>query len=158
MGATPFTKKVLRFRLPKGFDKSTDMKYNSIENPQEHIMTFEATMNLEGIVNVVRCQAFSITPAGTAIKWFNMLSNGSISCFDDISKKFLAQFTTRIAKAKYPISLLGITQHPDESTKKYLDRFNDECLNRLTSSVASLCLTNGLINEDFRKHLTTKLV
>ncbi|XP_072066766.1 uncharacterized protein [Arachis hypogaea] len=28
----------------------------------------------------------------------------------------------------------------------------------LTDSVASLCLTNGLLNEDFRKHLTTKPV
>nr|XP_025658017.1 uncharacterized protein LOC112754562 [Arachis hypogaea] len=65
---------------------------------------------------------------------------------------------TRIAKAKHPINLLGVTQRPGEPTRKYLDRFNDECLeiDGLTDSVASLCLTNGLLNEDFRKHLTTK--
>ncbi|XP_057720059.1 uncharacterized protein LOC130934515 [Arachis stenosperma] len=76
----------------------------------------------------------------------------------DISRAFLAQFTTRIAKAKHPINLLGITQRQGESTRKYLDRFNDECLeiDGLTDSVASLCLTNGLLNENFRKHLTTK--
>ncbi|XP_016192326.1 uncharacterized protein LOC107633200 [Arachis ipaensis] len=47
-----------------------------------------------------------------------------------------------------------------EPTRKYLNRFNDECLeiDGLTDSVASLCLTNGLSNEDFRKHLTTKPV
>ncbi|XP_016207309.1 uncharacterized protein LOC107647774 [Arachis ipaensis] len=72
----------------------------------------------------------------------------------------MAQFTTRITKAKHPISLLGVTQKQDESTRKYLDRFNDECLtvDGLTDLVASLCLTNGLMNEDFRKYLTTKLV
>ncbi|XP_015966136.1 uncharacterized protein LOC107489881 [Arachis duranensis] len=45
-------------------------------------------------------------------------------------------------------------------TRKYLDRFNDECLeiDGLTDSVASLCLTNDLLNEDFRKYLTTKPV
>ncbi|XP_015949485.1 uncharacterized protein LOC107474374 [Arachis duranensis] len=56
--------------------------------------------------------------------------------------------------------LTGVTQKPGEPTKKFLDRFNDECLeiDGLTDSVASLCLTNGLLNEDFRKHLKTKPV
>ncbi|XP_016169098.1 uncharacterized protein LOC107611715 [Arachis ipaensis] len=85
---------------------------------------------------------------------------GSVAKFSDISHAFLAQFTTRIAKAKHPINLLGVTQRSGEPTRKYLDRFNDECLeiDGLTDSVASLCLTNGLLNEDFRKHLTTKPV
>ncbi|XP_025627814.1 uncharacterized protein [Arachis hypogaea] len=117
-------------------------------------------MNLEGAANMIRCKAFSITLADPAIKWFNALPNGSITGFHDISQKFMAQFTTRITKAKHPISLLGVTQKQDESTRKYLDRFNDECLtiDGLTDSVASLCLTNGLMNEDFCKHLTTKPV
>ncbi|XP_025703023.1 uncharacterized protein [Arachis hypogaea] len=72
----------------------------------------------------------------------------------------LGQFTTRIAKAKHPINLLDVTQRAGETTRKYLDQFNDECLEieGLTDSVANLCLTNGLLNEDFRKHLTTKPV
>ncbi|XP_016178099.2 uncharacterized protein LOC107620456 [Arachis ipaensis] len=136
------------------------MKYDETKDPQEHLTAFEARMNLEGAANAVRCTAFPVTLAGSAIKWFNALPNGSITSFHDISRKFMAQFTTRITKAKHPISLLGVTQKQDESTRKYLDRFNDECLtvDGLTDSVASLCLTNGLMNEDFRKHLTTKPV
>ncbi|XP_015969627.1 uncharacterized protein LOC107493064 [Arachis duranensis] len=160
MGATPFTERILKAKLPKGFDKTTDMKYDGTKDPQEHLMAFEARINLEGAVDAVRCRAFPVTLAGPAIKWFNALPNGSITSFHDISRKFMAQFTTRITKAKHSISLLGITQKPDESTRKYLDHFNDECLtvNGLMDSVASLCLTNGLMNEDFRKHLTTKPV
>ncbi|XP_016195200.1 uncharacterized protein LOC107636190 [Arachis ipaensis] len=117
-------------------------------------------MNLEGVGDEVRCRAFSVTLAGPAIRWFNNLLQGSVNGFADTSHAFLAQFTTRIAKVKHPINLLGVTQRPDEPTRKYLDRFNDECLeiDGLTDSVASLCLTNGLLNEDFRKHLTTKPV
>ncbi|RYR34843.1 hypothetical protein Ahy_A10g049885 [Arachis hypogaea] len=160
MGATPFTERILRAKLPKGFDKPTDMKYDRTKDPQEHLTAFEARMNLEGAADAVRCRAFPITLAGPAIKWFNALPNGSIANFHDIARKFMAQFTTRITKAKHPISLLGVTQKQEESTRKYLDRFNDECLtvDGLTDSVASLCLTNGLMNEDFRKHLTTKPV
>ncbi|XP_057762112.1 uncharacterized protein LOC130982226 [Arachis stenosperma] len=160
MGATPFHRSILEVRLPKHFDKSTDMRYDGTQDPLEHLTAFEARMNLEGVGDEVSCRAFPVTLAGPAIRWFNGLPQGSIYGFSDISRAFLAQFTTRIAKAKHPINLLGITQRPGEPTRKYLDRFNDECLeiDGLTDSVASLCLTNGLLNEDFRKHLTTKPV
>ncbi|XP_025647948.1 uncharacterized protein [Arachis hypogaea] len=126
MGATYFHPSILKVWLPKNFDKPMDMRYDGIKDPQEHLTTFEARINLEGV--------------GDA--------------------RFLAQFTTRIAKAKHPINLLGVTQRAGEPTRKFLDRFNNECLeiDGLTDSVASLCLTNGLLNEDFRKHLTTKPV
>ncbi|XP_057745273.1 uncharacterized protein LOC130963142 [Arachis stenosperma] len=128
MGATPFHRSILEVRLPKHFDKPTDMRYDGTQDPLEHLTAFEARTNLEGVGDEVRCRAFP--------------------------------FTTRIAKVKHLINLLGITQRQGESTRKYLDRFNDECLeiDGLTDSVASLCLTNGLLNENFRKHLTTKPV
>ncbi|XP_025628570.1 uncharacterized protein [Arachis hypogaea] len=136
------------------------MKYDGTQDPLEHLTAFEARMNLEGVGDEVRCRAFPVTLAGPAIRWFNNLPQGSVTQFSDISRAFLAQFTTRIVKAKHPINLLGVTQRPGEPIRKYLDRFNDECLeiDGLTDSVASLCLTNGLSNEDFRKHLTTKPV
>ncbi|XP_025692397.1 uncharacterized protein [Arachis hypogaea] len=117
-------------------------------------------MNLEGVGDEVRCRAFPITLVGPTIRWFNSLPQGSVAAFSDITRAFLAKFTTYIAKVKHPINLLGVTQRAGDPTRKYLDRFNDECLeiDGLTDSVASLCLTNGLLNEDFRKHLTTKPV
>ncbi|XP_016195530.1 uncharacterized protein LOC107636544 [Arachis ipaensis] len=160
MGATPFHPSILKVRLPKNFDKPTDMRYDGTKDPQEHITAFEARMNLEGVGDAVRCQAFPETLAGPAIRWFNALPQGSITAFADISQSFLARFTMRIAKAEHPINLLGVTQKPGEPTRKFLDRFNDECLeiDGLMDSVASLCLTNGLLNEDFWKQLTTKPV
>ncbi|XP_057756314.1 uncharacterized protein LOC130975555 [Arachis stenosperma] len=139
MGATPFHRSILEVRLPKHFDKPTDMRYDGTQDPLEHLTAFEARMNLEGVGDEVRCRAFPVTLAGPEIKWFNGLPQ---------------------AKAKHPINLLGVTQRQGEPTRKYLDRFNDECLeiDGLTDSVASLCLTNGLLNENFRKHLTTKPV
>ncbi|XP_072078079.1 uncharacterized protein [Arachis hypogaea] len=160
MGATPFHHSILEIRLPKHFDKPTNMRYDRTQDPQENLTAFEARMNLERVGDEVRCRAFPVTLAGPAIRWFNALPQGSITAFVDISHAFLAQFTTRIAKVKHPINLLGVTQRSGEPTRNYLDRFNDECLeiDGLIDSVASLCLTNGLLNEDFRKHLTTKPV
>ncbi|XP_057744743.1 uncharacterized protein LOC130962561 [Arachis stenosperma] len=136
------------------------MSYDGTKDLQEHLTAFEARMNLEGVGDAMRCRAFPVTLAGPAIRWFNALSQESVTAFADISQSFQARFTTRIAKAKHPINLLGVTQKPGEPTRKFLDRFNDECLkiDGLANSVASLCVTNGLLNEDFRKHLTTKPV
>ncbi|XP_016173854.1 uncharacterized protein LOC107616408 [Arachis ipaensis] len=134
------------------------MRYDETKDPQEHVMIFEARMNLECVGGTVRCRAFPVILAGPAIHWFNSLPQGSIATFMNVSKKFLNQFTTQIAKARHPINLLDVTQWVGEPTRKYLDRFNDECLEivGLIDFLASLCLTNGLVNEDFRKHLTTK--
>ncbi|XP_057730871.1 uncharacterized protein LOC130946216 [Arachis stenosperma] len=160
MGATPFHHSILEVRLPKHFDKPTNMRYDGTQDPQKRLTAFEARMNLERAGNEVRCRSFPVTFARPTIRWFNGLPQGSVTTFADITHAFLAQFTTRIAKAKHPINLLGVTQRSDEPTRKYLDRFNDEWLEikGLTDSVASLSLTNGLLNEDFRKHLTTKPV
>ncbi|XP_025670172.1 uncharacterized protein [Arachis hypogaea] len=136
------------------------MTYDGTNDPQEHLTAFEARMNLEGVNDAERCRDFPVTLVGPTIRWFNALLQGSITTFSDITRSFLAQVTTRIVKAKHPINFLGITQRIGEPTRKFLDRFNDECLeiDGLLDSVASLCLTNGLLNEDFRKHLTTKPV
>ncbi|XP_057756673.1 uncharacterized protein LOC130975982 [Arachis stenosperma] len=160
MGATPFHHSILEVRLPKHFYKPTDMRYDGTQDPQEHLTAFEARMNLEGAGDKVRCRAFPVTLAVPAIRWINALPQGSETTFADITCGFLAQFTTRIANAKHPINLLGVTQRNGELTRKYLDRFNDECLeiDGLTDSVASQCLTNELLNEDFKKYLTTKPV
>ncbi|XP_016186088.1 uncharacterized protein LOC107627775 [Arachis ipaensis] len=160
MGATPFHHSILEVQPPKHFDKPTDMRYDGTQDPQEHLTAFETRMNQEGVGDEVKCRAFPVTLAGPTIHWFNALPQGSVTIFADINRAFLAQFTTRIAKAKHPINLLRVTQRSGKPIRRYLDRFNDECLeiDGLTNSVASLCLTNGLLNEDFRKHLTTKPV
>ncbi|XP_016173877.1 uncharacterized protein LOC107616430 [Arachis ipaensis] len=157
-GGNPFSPFDPRGPATKHFDKPTDMRYDGTQDPQEHLTAFEARMNLEGVGDEVRCRAFPVTLAGPAIHCFNALPQGSVTTFADITRAFLAQFTTYIAKAKHPINLLGVMQRSGEPTRKYLDRFNDECLeiDGLNDLVASLCLTNGLQNENFRKHLTTK--
>ncbi|MED6194691.1 hypothetical protein PIB30_030758 [Stylosanthes scabra] len=52
------------------------------------------------------------------------------------------------------------TVNPNETTRKYIEWFNAECktIVGLVDGVASLCLTNGLANDDFKKQLTAKPV
>ncbi|XP_057719456.1 uncharacterized protein LOC130933865 [Arachis stenosperma] len=134
MGATPFHRSILEVRLPKHFDKPTDMRYDGTQDPLEHLTAFEARMNLEGVGDEVRCRAFPVTLAGPASRWFNGLPQGSIYNFSDISRAFLAQFTTRIAKAKHPINLLGPvwTMHEIQTVAK--EYINDEEVSRVVAA------------------------
>ncbi|XP_057755816.1 uncharacterized protein LOC130974998 [Arachis stenosperma] len=134
MGATPFHRSILEVRLPKHFDKPTDMRYDGTQDPLEHLTAFEARMNLEGVGDEVRCRAFPVTLAGPAIRWFNGLPQGSIYNFSDVSRAFLAQFTTRIAKAKHPINLLGPvwTMHEIQTVAK--EYINDEEVSRVVAA------------------------
>ncbi|XP_015937973.1 uncharacterized protein LOC107463650 [Arachis duranensis] len=108
-------------------------------------------MNLEEVGDEVRCRAFPVTLAVPTIWWFNSLPQGSVAKFSDISHAFLAQFTTKIAKAKHLINLPGVTQRSGEPTRKYLDRFNDECLeiDGLTDSID----TREYINDEEVSHV-----
>ncbi|XP_072084479.1 uncharacterized protein [Arachis hypogaea] len=94
MEATPFYHSILEVRLPKHFDKPTNMRYDGTQDPQEHLTAFEARMNLEGVGDEVRCRAFFVTLTGPAIRWFNALLQGFVTTFADISCAFLAKFTT----------------------------------------------------------------
>ncbi|MED6149906.1 hypothetical protein PIB30_067126 [Stylosanthes scabra] len=83
-----------------------------------------------------------------------------IGLYSEIRELFLNEFTTSIDNTKHPINLLAVVQKPNETTRKYIEHFNAECktIDGLVDGVASLCLTNGLANDEFRKQLTSKPV
>ncbi|MED6170769.1 hypothetical protein PIB30_034249 [Stylosanthes scabra] len=60
----------------------------------------------------------------------------------------------------FPVTLTGQAMRVGESIRDYLDRFNKALLevNRssATPEVVSLCLIAGLLEGDFRRHLTSK--
>ncbi|MED6171793.1 hypothetical protein PIB30_044147 [Stylosanthes scabra] len=120
-------------------------------------------MICDGAVDEVKCRAFLTTLTSLASQWFTSLSASSISSYSEIRELFLNEFTRSIDNTKHPINLLAIIQKPHETTRKYIERFNAECNNAecntidgLVDGVVSLCLTNDLANDEFRKQLTTK--
>ncbi|MED6145390.1 hypothetical protein PIB30_024749 [Stylosanthes scabra] len=64
IGKTPFSPEVVKIRLPRNFDKPTDMKYDGTSDSLEHINAFEARMNLDGVSDAIRCKAFPVTLTG----------------------------------------------------------------------------------------------
>ncbi|MED6224649.1 hypothetical protein PIB30_086184 [Stylosanthes scabra] len=88
-----------------------------------------------GATDEVKCRAFPTTLTGLASQSFTSLPAGSISSYSEIRELFLNEFTTSIDNIKHPINLLVVVQKPNETTKKYIERFNAECK---TIDVASI--------------------
>ncbi|KAL4394387.1 hypothetical protein AHAS_Ahas02G0146900 [Arachis hypogaea] len=149
--------KGVRVRLPKHFDKPTDLKYEGKSDPQEHIDTFDARISLEGVGDAIRFKTFSVTLSGPEMGFITLLSV-SIFSFHDIKIKFLAHFTIWQTQANHPISLLDVGQRVRESIRYYLDRFNKVLLevNTRILEVVCLCLIAELLEGNFRRHLTSK--
>ncbi|MED6160381.1 hypothetical protein PIB30_051006 [Stylosanthes scabra] len=104
------------------------MKYDGSSDPHIHLNDFEHRMICDGAVDAIKCRAFPTT-----------LTAGSISSYSEIRELFLNEFTTSIDNTKHPINLLAVVQQPNETTRKYIERFNAECktIDGLVDGVAS---------------------
>ena len=102
----PFTKEIMKTKIPKDF-KLLDMTlYEGTTDPGHHLSNFRSRMYLTDTSDAVHCKAFPTTLTKTTIRWFDNLPPRSISSFDDMAKKFLARFSIQKDKAKHAPSLL----------------------------------------------------
>ncbi|MED6118546.1 hypothetical protein PIB30_003762 [Stylosanthes scabra] len=114
-------------------------RHSPHRHPYVHLNDFDHRMICDGAIGEVKCRAFLVALTGLAAQWFTSLPTGSISTYSEIRELFLNEFITSIDSHKHPINLVAT-------------------IDGLVDGVASLCLTNSLANEDFRRQLTTKPV
>ncbi|MED6193262.1 hypothetical protein PIB30_017653 [Stylosanthes scabra] len=132
MGRTPFVAAIRRSRLPKNFDKPTDLKYDGTTDPQDHLDAFEARINLE---------------RGVAFK--------DLQTFRRNSYPILPQAEPR-QNTRYPYLGLSkglVNQFESISTGSIKAVANVDPWNQ---GVLSYTFVAGLAEGDFRRHLTTK--
>ncbi|XP_015962240.1 uncharacterized protein LOC107486194 [Arachis duranensis] len=154
----PFTKEIMKAKVPKDF-KAPDMTpYGGISDLSHHLSNFRSRMYLTDASDAIRCKAFPTTLTKIAIKWFDSLPPRSITSFDDLVKKFLARFSIQKDKAKHAPSLLRIKQGDCESLHNYMERFNKVCLDiqSLPMEAAIMCLINGLQKGPFSHSISKK--
>jgi len=154
----PFTREIMKTKIPKDFKLPDMTLYDGTTDPNHHLSNFRSRMYLTDISDAVRCKAFPTTLTKTEIRWFDNLPPKSISSFDDLAKKFLARFSIQKDKAKHAPSLLGIKQGDRESLRNYMERFNKTCLDiqNLPTEAAIMGLINGLREGPFSQSISKK--
>ncbi|XP_016192854.1 uncharacterized protein LOC107633769 [Arachis ipaensis] len=152
----------MRAKVPKNF-KSPDMDlYDRTIDLKHYLSNFKYQMYLADASDATRCKAFPTTLTKAAMKWFNSLPPRSVTSFDDLSRKFLMQFSIQKDKVNHAPSLLGVKQEVGEPLKDYVERFNKACLEiqDLPTKAVIMGLVNGLREGPFsqsisKRHLTS---
>jgi hypothetical protein len=122
--SSPFTERVMAVQLPEKFKAPTIQTYTGIEDPTEHLDNYKMHMDLQGTPQEMACQAFPLTLSGSARDWFRKLPPSSVTCFDDLGRKFVTQFLAGCKRKKPSGQLMVMRQKECESLKDYMVRFN----------------------------------
>ncbi|QHO12292.1 uncharacterized protein DS421_15g505670 [Arachis hypogaea] len=94
-GENPFIEEIMRASVARNF-KSLDMDlYDGKTDPRHHLSNFKSWMYLVDASDATRCKAFPTMLTKVAIKWFDSLLPRSITCFDDLARKFLTRFSVQ---------------------------------------------------------------
>ncbi|GJY31501.1 zinc finger, CCHC-type containing protein [Tanacetum coccineum] len=99
------------------------------EDPIQHLKDFLRivdSVDLNGATrNTTRLRLFCFSLRDQAIKWLDRLPAGSISTWDDLTTRFLAQFFPPRRTAKLRKDILMFQQHQDESLYDAWTHFKD---------------------------------
>jgi hypothetical protein len=114
----------MAIQLPEKFKIPAIQTYTGIEDPTEHLDNYKMHMDLQGTPQEMACRAFPLNLSGSARDWFQKLPPSSITCFDDLGRKFVTQFLAGCKRKKPSGQLMAMRQKEDESLKDYVVRLN----------------------------------
>ncbi|XP_073159167.1 uncharacterized protein [Henckelia pumila] len=97
-------------------EKSLNMK-------EDHLDKFYAKANLYDISDAAYCKIFRTTLSGRALSWFNKLASGTIENLEQLTQRFLHQFSINKKYPKTAAYLFTIIQKEEEVLRDYVQRF-----------------------------------
>jgi len=126
--------------------------YDRTTNPEKHLGVYKAQMYVQDMDDASYCRYFPATLKGVAQSWFNDLAPRSITCFQDLTDKFVNQFLASHKERRTSIHLSKIKQGPQESLAEFVKRFHQEAMliPNLEDGVAYTSFLNGLKSGRFK--------
>ncbi|GJY69037.1 reverse transcriptase domain-containing protein [Tanacetum coccineum] len=115
-----------------GYDTMSDsgsedfsMPYRN-KDPEDHLSIFSAAAEQEEWPMPVWCKMFRQTLSGSARNWFDSLAPKSLDGFEELSNKFLEEFSQQKRYDKDPTEIHGIKRKPNEGLQAFMNRFKAE--------------------------------
>ncbi|GKD12680.1 hypothetical protein Tco_1197087 [Tanacetum coccineum] len=100
---TPFTHIITRFRYHRRAKLPRNIRvYEGNKDPKDHLGIFSVAAEQEEWPMPVWCKMFRQTLGGAARNWFDGLDPKSVDSFEELSQKFLEEFSQQNRYAKDP--------------------------------------------------------
>jgi len=85
---------------------------------------YKAQMHVQDVDDATYYQYFPATLKGVTQSWFNSLTPGSISCFQDLVDRFVSQFIASYKERWTNIHLSKIKQGSQECLAEFVKHFH----------------------------------
>ena len=89
----------------------------------EHVSHFNQKMAIHANNEALMCKVFPFSLGPVAMRWFDVLEEGSVSSFEELMRAFGARFITCSMVPKLVDSLLSMVMREGETLKTYSDRY-----------------------------------
>ncbi|XP_042415185.1 uncharacterized protein LOC122004347 [Zingiber officinale] len=151
----PFSSRILKEKLPKGYKPPAIGEYDGSKDPEDHLQKFRNASILHQYSDAVICRVFLNTLSGSAQKWFNGLSSGSITCFQEFKTASLCHFANSQKYQKIDHCLFTLKQGPIEPLRSYIKHFNQvaQDVPTATSEILMSVFSHGLVEGEFFRDL-----
>ncbi|XP_075660515.1 uncharacterized protein LOC142630407 [Castanea sativa] len=150
---SPFMPSINTHPLSSKFKMPSLDSYDGTHDLFDHIVTFKATMHLQGVPDEIMCRAFPTTFKGSARVWFSKIPPNTVSSFEELSKLFVKNFIGGQRHKRSSSSLLTIEQGENESLRSFITHFNREALtvDEMENKLSLVAFHNG-VNFDLFIH------
>ncbi|XP_019166540.1 PREDICTED: uncharacterized protein LOC109162276 [Ipomoea nil] len=124
--ALPFSSEIMSYKVPGDFKFLEQATFDGSGDPREHLLSYQAKMQVLGVRDPVMWRAFLPTLKGSAQRWLVALPSGSIRNFEELADRFMSHYATNIKPQRDLTHLGDIHQEEGEPLKAYLARWQKE--------------------------------
>lgn len=123
----PFVRTIANYATPHEFKIPANIKlYDGSTDPDEHLNTYNNTMNIYSLAILIWCKNFPVTLTDKARLWFEKIPPASIFPYEELEHQFLAHFSQMRRFQKIKAEFMEIRQWESEPLRQFIERFNSE--------------------------------
>ncbi|GJW78681.1 reverse transcriptase domain-containing protein [Tanacetum coccineum] len=124
---TPFTQRIIRFKYHRRAKLPRNIRvYEGNKDMEDHLGIFLVATEQEERPMPVWCKMFCQTLGGAARNWFDDLDPKSVDNFEELSQKFLEEFSQQKRYAKDPTEIHGIKRRQNQGLQAFMGWFKSE--------------------------------
>lgn len=112
----------MAYKTPTKFKLPEQLTYDGTGDPNEHLISFQARMQIVGAEDPLMCKAFVITLTRAAQRWCMGLPDHSVNSFEELAKLFLTNYAANLRHKKNFMYLFGIKQDLSEPLRLFLTK------------------------------------
>jgi hypothetical protein len=125
MGASCFTRRVRKTRVPKGFKLPHDQeKYDGSQEPTLWLSDYLQAVQILGETRATAMQSLQLHLTGAARSWLNTLPNDSIGSWGELEDQFARNFHSTYKRPASLEEIKSCVQKKGKTLRSYIQRWS----------------------------------